>query len=238
MEEYNYNQLSILPHFKRKIGGAFFVGLQVEYQNVLKLNYTEGGTFDSMAIVGKSPYHVFGLGASISYDTRNAAFWPTKGIYFQSLFMDYNSHFGSSYSFKKWVTDFRYFKTFFKNHVLALQAYNYSTFGNTPLRSLGMMGGSDNLRGYYQGRYADKSFFTGIVEYRVPIWSRLSACAFIGGGEVYHDAKDIRISEMHFSYGGGIRFAVNKKEKLNLRIDYGYSNKYNQGLYFTIAEAF
>lgn len=238
MEEYSFNQLSFLPHVKRKVKNGFFIGLLSEYQALLNLEYSPGGKFDSLAIDGKSPYHIFGLGLSVSYDTRNAAFWPTKGLYFQSYFLDYDNHIGSNFNFQKWVTDIRYFKRVYKNHVLAFQGYNYSTFGDTPFRSLGMLGGSDNLRGFYQGRYTDKSFFSGILEYRAPIWSRFSACAFIGGGEVYHDLTSIKLSAMHFSFGGGIRFAVNKKERLNMRIDYGYSNRYNHGFYFTIAEAF
>lgn len=39
------------------------------------------------------------------------------------------------------------------------------------------------------------------------------------------------------SYGGGLRFKINRKENVNLRMDYGFGNG-QQNIYFFIAEAF
>jgi hypothetical protein len=48
----------------------------------------------------------------------------------------------------------------------------------------------------------------------------------------------IQNSSIKNSFGGGLRISILEKDKLNLRIDYGYSDKYNKGFYFTLGECF
>jgi len=43
---------------------------------------------------------------------------------------------------------------------------------------------------------------------------------------------------MKYSYGLGLRFQFNKKQKVNLRADIGFGNDGNRGIYFGIEEAF
>ena len=45
------------------------------------------------------------------------------------------------------------------------------------------------------------------------------------------------LSGIHFAYGFGLRLMIKEREKLNLRIDYGWS-KESHGLYVMIKEAF
>lgn len=238
MEKYIYEQIIVAPHLKRKIKGPFFGGIIADYEQVIKVLPTEKGLMDTLTFTGKSAYRILGVGLSASYDTRNSAFWPTKGLFIQSQFVGFQKEWGSDFSFNKWITDIRYFKKIYKQHILAFQLYNYTTVGNTPLRSMGMLGGADNLRGYYQGRHMDKSMCSAIVEYRAPLFWRISAVAFGGIGDVYSKTSDLSISEMKYSFGGGLRFAVQKKDRFNIRIDYGYSDNYNQGYYITLTEAF
>lgn len=238
VEKYAFEQFNFTPHIKRKFGKHLFWGLMGDYQNVFKVRYNQGGIFDSLVLPGKHNYNITGLGMSISYDTRNYAFWPTKGFFAQSQFLSYNKGVVSDYSFNKWMTELRVFIPTFKGHVLAAQLYNCSTFGETPYRSMMSLGGQGNLRGFYQGRYRDKSMYSGIVEYRAHLFWKISACVFGGVGDVYNEFKNINPTTLKYSYGGGLRLSVLEKEKLNLRIDYGYSDKYNNGFYFTVGECF
>ena len=237
-ERYVFENVIVNPHIKRKFFKHMFFGILADYQNVFKIQYLKGGLMDSIPFFGKSNYNVTGIGLSASYDTRNSTFWPTKGIFIQSQYTTYNSSLASTYSFNKWITEIRFFKKVFKNHVVAAQLYNYSSFGDTPYRSMATLGGAGNLRGFYQGRYRDNSMYSAIIEYRAPIYWKISACVFGGLGDVYHQLNIINASSIKTSFGGGIRLTILEKEKLNLRIDYGYSDKYNQGFYFTIGECF
>jgi len=77
-----------------------------------------------------------------------------------------------------------------------------------------------------------------IVEYRAPVWWRFSLVAFGGIGNVYSDKYPLWKNEFKYSFGGGVRLSMLQKDKLNIRIDYGYYSKYNSGFYFTLGECF
>lgn len=239
-EQYKYQQLYVRAHVKRKIRKKIFAGLLYEYQKIYNVRYGDGGLYDTTATIGKNGYHVSGFGGSIGYDTRNSTFWPTKGVFLQTLITFFNSGLGSDYNNLKTIIDFRFFKKVFKDHVVAGQIYSHSNRGDAAIRELALIGGLGNLRGFYQGRFRDNAMLTAIAEYRAPIYGRLAVCAFIGGGNVYSEFSELKniYKNFKYSWGGGIRFAVLKKEKLNLRLDYGYYDKYNHGVYFTIGECF
>lgn len=237
-EHYVYEQVYINPHLKKKFKKHIFIGLLYEFQTLFNIKYNPDGRFDTAAFYGKQNYKVSGLGPSVAYDTRNNTFWPKKGVFFQVLITGFRKELLSDFNVLKWITDLRWYKTIYKNQIFAIQVYNYTTKGNTPLRELAAFGGSNNMRGFYQGRYRDNNMFSVISEYRTHIKGRFSACVFAGIGNVYNKVTDLTQSDLKYSYGAGIRFALLQKEKLNIRVDYGYSSKYNKGLYVTVAECF
>ena len=238
-ERYTFEQVSATTHLKRKIFRRFFIGGILDFQTVYKIkSFNNGGIFDTTVFNGKTNNHILGLGLSASFDTRNNSFWPNKGMFLQTSITAFHKELFSSYTFQRFIIDFRFYKATFKNHVIAIQLYNYSTTGNTPLRNLGMLGGANNLRGYYQGRFRDKSLYSVIAEYRAFIYWRISGCVFGGFGDVYSGDNRVSLKNVKASFGGGLRLALLAKEKLNLRLDYGYVNKYNKGFYFTVAESF
>lgn len=237
-EKYLFEQFYFFPHVKHKWGKHFFTGGLYEFQHVYNIGYTRGGAFDTCAFNGKSNYYVSGLGGSLSYDTRNAAYWPTKGMFTQLQYTGFNKFLLSDFNVDKIIFDTRFFKAVNTNQVIAIQVYSYLTFGSNPLRELAALGGTNNLRGIYNGRYRDKNFYSLIGEYRVPVYKRISCVVFGGLGSVFNNQRDIAVSAIKYSYGGGVRIALLKKEKLNFRIDYGYSDKRNNGLYFTVGECF
>ncbi len=239
LERYAFEQFFINPHLKRKISKHLFFGSMYEFQRVYNIYYEEGGEFEASNFYGKTNHTVSGAGLSIAFDTRSHAFWPEKGVFLQSFFTGFKKElFLSDYNFGKLVTDLRYFRKIYKKQVLAFQFYNYKTFGQTPLRQLAEFGGSNNMRGFYQGRYRENNMFSFITEYRAVIKGRFGAVLFGGMGNVYNNFSDLVQNDLKVSFGGGLRFALLKKEKLNIRLDFGYANKNNMGLYFTVGECF
>ena len=114
-----------------------------------------------------------------------------------------------------------------------------NTGTDIPIRSIASLGGADRMRGYYNGRYRDDHLMSLQAEYRVPVYKRFSAVGFAGVGDVTGRSSTISIRNMKYSYGGGLRFAVNKNEKLHIRLDYGFGKgKGNQGFYLQFGEAF
>ena len=93
------------------------------------------------------------------------------------------------------------------------------------------------MRGYYQGRFRDRNYLTGQVEYRAYLWWRLGAVAFFGIGDVNDKTRNFSIGDFKRSFGFGLRVKFNQAEKVNLRVDYG-RGKDTSGIYFGLEEAF
>jgi hypothetical protein len=75
------------------------------------------------------------------------------------------------------------------------------------------------------------------AEYRTIVWWRLGMVGFFGLGDVAPQLSALRLDELKYSVGAGVRFVLDAKEKLNVRMDIGFG-KDTAGLYFAIEEAF
>ncbi|MDJ1505962.1 BamA/TamA family outer membrane protein [Xanthocytophaga agilis] len=238
-ESYIFKQYYIYPHLQRRIGRRFFLGMLYEYQRLLEVDYKKGGLLDREEIPGKNGYQVSGVGFSFTWDSRNHAFVPDKGELLQIQFNHFNEALGSDYRYTNYMVDLRKFIKVYKKQVLALQLYGFFNDGvEVPLRSLASFGGYNSMRGYYDGRYRDRNQFVFQTEYRFPIYWRFGGVVFGSTGNVTHRFKDISLAHLKYSYGLGLRFQLNRTEKLNLRLDYGIGQDSSRGLYFQLAEAF
>jgi hypothetical protein len=238
-EMYSFRQFYIYLHGQRALARHVFIGALYEYQRLLKVDYIPGGLFDKENIPGRHGYQIAGLGASITYDSRNDAFAPDKGFFLQGYFNHFAGFLGSDFTYTNYVLDARGFIRTHKKQVLALQAYAFLNSGDVPLRSLASFGGANSMRGYYDGRYRDKDQVVVQAEYRVPVYGRLGVVAFAGLGNVSHNCDYLSTLALKYSYGGGLRIALSKSEKINLRLDYGIGRGgKSSGFYFQLGEAF
>ena len=239
VEPYTFKQFYLYPHLQRAIAPHVYVGVLYEYQNVFKVDYLHGLLFDQQHVAGRYSYKVSGLGMSFTYDDRNHAFVPSKGSMMQFTFNHFGKYLGSDYKYTNYVLDLRKFITVYRAQVLALQAYGFFNSGKKiPLRSLASFGGSNSMRGYYDGRYRDKNQIVLQAEYRIPIYQRFGVVVFGSTGDVSSSFKDFSLRGLKYSYGFGARFMLSRSEKLNLRVDYGIGQATAHGFYFQIAEAF
>ena len=238
-EDFEFSQFYVLTQLKKKLKNNLFAGLIYEHQNVYDMHFLRNKLLDTTLTYGKESHVVSGFGTSICFDNRNSSYWPTKGLLLQlSYRAAVKSFVASSYTNLKTIIDIRYFKELFKNTILAIQMYNLWNFSESPIRELGMLGGVNNLRGFYRGRYRDDKMTSFIGEYRIPVYKRFGVCLFGGLGCVYKETKNINVKSIKSSYGAGLRLSILPKEKLNIRIDYGFANPENKGLYFTVGECF
>ncbi len=237
-ESYDFQQFYTYLHLMRKMGKGMFIGGLYEYQNLLETNYKAGGIFDQQQVVGRNGYHISGLGMSFTFDTRNNAFAPNRGNFAQIYFNHFSPLFGSNHRYTNIVIDLRKYMAVRKNGVLALQAYSFNNTGNdVPLRSLATLGGMNSMRGYYDGRYRDKNQLVFQAEFRQQLHKRFGMVAFGNFGDVSHNLS-YKFADLKYSFGAGLRYALNKAEKLNIRLDYGIGPDKNHGFYFELGEAF
>lgn len=236
-ESYKFKQYYVYLHPQTLLGSNLFLGMLYEFQRVMDVQYTAGGLFDKENIQGRKGYRISGLGLSLTYDTRNNAFAPDKGVMLQFYFDHFAPMLGSDFQYTNFVLDLRRFIRVYNRQVLALQVYGFFNAGETPLRSLASLGGANSLRGYYAGRYRDKDLAAIQAEYRFPLFWRLGAVAFGDVGNVGANLSELNFQDIKYTYGGGLRLALNKSEKLNLRLDYGIA-KASSGFYLQLGEAF
>jgi outer membrane protein assembly factor BamA len=243
LEKYTITQFYIYPQLLRKIYKKLFAGISYEIQNVFSVEYgvdkqPGASLFDVQQVDGRKGSLVSGLGLVVLYDTRNSAFSPDKGFYFSYTFNDFHPRVGSDFSYTNHFIDARKYFSMGKNKVLAFQLINNFNEGDVPIRSLTSIGSSSMLRGYYDGRYVDKNLFGIQTEYRFPIKGRFGMVAFAALGRVGATVSEIySFQNMKPSFGTGLRYAIDKKEKLNLRLDFGIGRK-SDGIYFNLTEAF
>lgn len=243
MEKYTITQYYIYPQLLRKVYKKIFAGISYEIQHVFDVSYgidkpAATSIFDQQNVAGRYGSLISGLGFVVLWDTRNSTFSPDKGFYFSYTFNDFHPRVGSDYSYTNHLVDVRKYLKVGKNQVIAFQMINNFNEGHVPIRSLANIGSNSMLRGYYDGRYADKNLFGVQAEYRFPVIGRFGMVVFAAAGRVGPSINDVYSFEnLKPAIGSGLRFAVDKKEKLNLRLDYGVGH-HSTGLYFNLTEAF
>jgi hypothetical protein len=214
-----------------------YAGLRVNFDDYRVSNIKPNSQLDTSGVIGRNGGVNSGLGPVFLYDNRDNIFSTHNGSYME-LAMIFNSKIiGSQFKYNLLSIDFRQFKSFLGNNVLAFQSYFNFITGDAPFYQLALMGGPRRMRGYYEGRYRDKNIGLIQLEYRSPFISRVGLAAFAGCGVVFHSRNEININNIKPSYGGGLRFRLDRREKLNLRFDAAFGYK-SVGYYFILNETF
>jgi hypothetical protein len=179
-----------------------------------------------------------GLGFSAMYDSRDNRYNAYKGFLVALKTMTFPSWMGNPYLYSSYNLDLRTYVNPWLKHVIAFQATTALRTGDVPFYELAMLGGEDQMRGYYKGALRDNVLVDGQVEYRMPVWKMLGITAFVGTGRVAHSYSDLSMDGFWLSYGGGIRIKVDSKHNTNLRLDWGFGPNGVSGFYINFAEAF
>ena len=187
-------------------------------------------------VTGSNGGTLYGFGTDLVWDTRDNLFFPNSGGYQYFKFVVYPDLSDFVYTF--FELDVKHYNSFSPDHVLAGNFYFATTGGDVPFYKLPALGGQNRMRGYFEGRYRDKNYMTLQLEYRQYFWWKFGFVVFGGVGDVAPELTKFTINTIKYRYGLGLRFLFNKEEKVNLRVDLGFGNDGNSGIYFGIEEAF
>lgn len=217
-----------------------FMGLETRAIKYYDIKTDPGSLLESQKTAGYRGSTSIGFGPSMTWDERDNVVNPHKGFYWDMRYSFYAKEIGSTNEYHRVIIDFR--KYFLvnrgKNQVLAFQLFNNFVRGDAPFKELAEFGGPRVLRGYYRGRFRDNYVSAFQAEYRVPIHKRFGVVAFAGVAKVY-DPTHVNFDDLHTSWGAGLRYTINKKERLNLRLDWGYGDPERPGyFYLGFAESF
>lgn len=177
----------------------------------------------------------YGVGVTLSYDSRDNINNSFEG-YFISLEQRFFPRFlFNDYPFSATEFTANKYNRVWKGGVVAMQLHGNFTYGNTPWGMLADIGGSNSMRGYYEGRYRDKCEVDATVELRQHIYGRSGAVLWVGAGSVFPQINAIRFKRILPNYGIGYRWEF--KHRVNVRLDLGFG-RHQTGFVFNINEAF
>ncbi len=249
--EFHKRMFQFAPQFVWEVRPALYVGA------VADVNHTS--STDINARMALDPYYMrFGsgtgsrytniaLGAMAQYDTRDDVAMPSEGLLVGLTGKVYSRIFGGTYDYQILEFEYRQFKRIFRpRSVLAWTARTQIGFSDVPFTELPSFGSPNDLRGYYLGKYRDKSMAYGIVEYRHMFGSEeayrkgrfYSKLGFVVWGAVGTIGDTpARWSKWKWNYGAGLRIQVQPRK--NFRFDIGKEPGQKGWLfYMNMTEAF
>lgn len=225
-------ELKARVHFDylRRVSPAFFIGPSIEW------NYHNSGKMDRPELIEGQDGVVrnYGVGLTLQYDNRDLMTNASRGLYVYYGVLFRPKFLWNKYAFT--TNDLRicYYHSAWTGCIIAGELRGLFNFGNPSWAMLARLGSNSSMRGYYQGRFRDKHMITGQVEFRQHVWSRSGLVAWVGCGSVFHDSESFK----HWlpNYGIGYRFEF--RNRMNIRFDYGFGAKGENGFMFSINEAF
>ena len=185
----------------------------------------------------------FFTGISLIYDSRNRLNYTTQGTYIKlnsginlNGISNLNTMQQVNFSAVEYIP-------LSKKSTIGFNIVSNNVFGKQiPFYLLNQLGGSNIERGYYTGRFRDKSLLAAQAEFKYHIIPRLAFGVFAGTGTVWGNSI-FSFSEFKPSLGGGVRYVFSIPNQLTFRLDYGIGEKPTgeprlHGAYFALSEAF
>lgn len=236
-ESYAMKNLGYLLKILTGISDYVKAGLVMDYTHNTIIDKKTNPYLLSDSVKGSDGGVTNGVGLILTRDSRDNLNFPSEGGYYEFSLSFYAKNLGSNYDFNKYIFDIRRYAEIFHKNYLAVQVYGEHLFGEPPFFKLAALGGDRLMRGYYKGRFRDKAYITGQLEYRRELWLRIGFVGFIGTGEVAHDYSLLEMKKLLLSYGVGLRYRFDLAEKLDIRMDIGFG-KNTSGIYFSANQAF
>ena len=177
----------------------------------------------------------WGFGVTFRYDTRDNSTETEKGV-LAEIAQTFDSRWmGNCHGFSVNEITAAWYGKLWRGAVLATRLHSRVTWGDTPWGMMSYIGGSYNMRGYFEGRYRDKSEIDLCVELRQHVWRRNGIVVWGGAATIFPRFKDINLHQILPNWGVGYRWEF--KQRMNVRVDLGFG-KGQCGFIFNINEAF
>lgn len=244
---FHRSYFQLYPRFVWEVRPHFYLG------GLFDLNYTK--VSDVNPVMEEDPYFQqfkrkyfnVGIGGLIQYDTRDDVATPTRGMLLGANFKLFGKYWGGAYNYEIIELEYRQFKNVFRpRSILVWIAKSQIGLGDVPFTELPTFGSPFDLRGYYMGKYRDKSMAYGIVEYRHMFgspakyksgnfWAKCGFVAWVGTGTIGETPFDWNKWKLNF--GAGLRFQMQPGK--NFRLDVGKEpGQPGMQVYMNMTEAF
>ena len=233
---YEVRRIRARAEYLRRIG-PLYVGPFAEYSDEALRDPRENPLLLDQSAPGQEYTQEIGAGVVLLYDARDRVYSPTEGTLARLRMVGYAEWLGSDGGFRWLEADLRHYRPLGDNQVFAFQLFFEGTGGDVPFFRLPTPGGEDLMRGIRRGRYRDRVSLVAQSEFRTDLFWRIGAAVFGSVGEVAPSVGSIALNRFRHTVGAGLRYTVDEKEKLKVRIDYGVGPG-TDGFYLTVDEAF
>lgn len=174
-----------------------------------------------------------GAGVAVEYDTRDIPTGPYSGMQFEAEALYNQRSSDNSGDYQTYSLALRSYHQLADPLVLAWEARGCGRDGAVPLWDACRI----QLRGFAAFDYLGLQSFSGQAELRWRAWKRLGLAAFGGAGWAGDSFATAGENESTLSYGAGIRYEVLPAKRINMRLDFAWSDNSN-GIYLSVGEAF
>lgn len=160
---------------------------------------------------------------SVSYDSRDNPFRPTRGWFAEGAFTYTDQVDRDQFRYIGYRMDVqRYIPVFHDDRVLLLRGYvakqDSVDGGSIPFYELNLLDLNNGLRGFDRGRWQDKGALLFNAEWRFPVWQDVQGDIFLDEGQVFNNYKDIGLKQFRYSAGAGLRFVTNRKFAFRIQV--------------------
>lgn len=237
-ESFTSRSLSFNTTLERRIFRSLYLGWSLDADTAELGDFETDGALSSGNVLGTSGGQLLGMGPVVAWDDSDRDFAPRRGGRYEFSLLTFPRWFGTDYGFAALQFDLRRYVPIVRDHVLALQLFSRHVGGSVPFYRLSELGGNGRMRGFLQNRYIDRHTLSAQGEYRLPLPWRFGATLFVAAGDVAPRLHDFAPSRVKFAAGGGLRYAINPADGVNLRFDFGHTSDADTNVYFTVGEAF
>lgn len=240
-DDYRDRFFELEGRFVRPRNQHLFYGLYYDFQYNDVLDVDDQSTLANDQPIGINGGWTMGVGPGFEFDTRNNTLYPTHGKLINLGVTFYSQAFGSDYNYQQYVLDYRhYFEVFGPKNILAYQFNSTLTTGDdVPFYKLNRIGGNNRLRGLgHRNLYRDRQSMFFQVEGRQELFWRFGGVLFAGLGQVFDELSNFDMNNTRFVYGFGGRFQALEGQRMNIRLDVGFSDEGQSAFYISVREAF
>jgi hypothetical protein len=193
---------------------------------------TQKSLFAALRNPGKDEVLATGFGPILAWDSRDSLNWPTKGSFLEAKSSFFLPELGGNVRYQRLALDLRHYRTLWLDHVLALHLVSQTVWGDVPFQRLPQLGRAKLFRGWYGGQLRENMLIAAEAEYRVPLNRRWALVAFGSVGRVAKSEQHFDPRELRGAGGGGLRMSVDKRDRVNVRLDLAYGDAFYPYLQF------
>jgi Omp85 superfamily domain len=235
----SYKFLTFQNRLLKQVIKYVFVGGQFQVNQIKEVSFKNPASrLQERPLDERDGSVIAGVGPALLIDNRDNPLNTSRGLYAE-LGVFFNTRaLGSEFNFTRYQLDLRRFIALSSNQVLAFQGVGRLSSGRVPFQGMANLGGKTIMRGFYEGRFRDRQMVALQAEFRQHLFSRFGLVAFGSLGQVSNQLDNFELDHLKRSAGAGLRVMLNRREKLNIRIDYAIGSDEASGLYFSIGESF